>query len=75
MTPFYTNNFEINPLNGLVVPNDYLSLMNNQQFKNKLTYLMAVRKYGVHRSKELSLLIKKLLDEISNEIVRLRNEK
>lgn len=75
MTPFYTNNFEINPLNGLAVPNDYFSLMNNQQFKNKLTYLMSIRKYGVDKSRELSLLIKNLLNEISDEIIRLKNEK
>ena len=73
MTPFYTNNFEINPQNGIAVPNDYISLMNNQQFKNKLTYLMHIRKYGVSKSEELSLLIKNLLDEISTEVGRLKN--
>lgn len=75
MTPFYTNNFEINQQNGIAIPNDYVALMNNQQFKNKLTYLMGIRKYGVDRSKELSLLIKNLLNEISTEVERLRNEK
>jgi len=75
MTPFYTNNFEINQQNGIAIPNDYVALMNNQQFKNKLTYLMHIRKYGVDRSKELSLLIKNLLNEISTEVERLRNEK
>jgi len=75
MTPFYTNNFEINPQNGIAVPNDYITLMNNQQFKNKLTYLMSIRRYGVDRSEELSLLIKNLIDEISTEVGRLRNEK
>ncbi len=75
MTPFYTNNFEINLQNGIAVPNDYEALMNNQQFKNKLTYLMLIRKNGVDGSKELSLLIKNLLGEISTEVERLRIEK
>ena len=75
MTPFYTNNFEINQQNGIAVPNDYVELMNNQQFKNKLTYLMSIRKYGVDRSRELSLLIKNLLNDISTEVERLRSEK
>jgi hypothetical protein len=75
MTPFYTDNFEINPQNGIAVPNDYVALMKNQQFKNKLTYLMHIRKYGVGKSKELSLLIENLLSEISTEVERLRIEK
>ena len=75
MTPFYTNNFEINLQNGIAVPNDYVALMNNQQFKNKLTYLMYIRKYGVDNSRELNSLIKNLIDEISSEIERLRKGK
>lgn len=73
MTPFYTNNFEINQQNGIAVPNDYVELMNNQQFKNKLTYLIHIRRYGVDRSRELSLLIRNLTNQISIEIERLRD--
>ena len=75
MTPFFTNNFEINPQDKIAIPNDYVELMNNQQFKNKLTYLMHIRRYGVDTSRELSLLIKILTDQISDEIERLRDEK
>ncbi|MBC2839714.1 hypothetical protein [Robiginitalea sp. SC105] len=75
MTPFLTNNFEIDPSNGMAIPNDYTALINDQQFKNKLTYLMSIRRYGVNRSKELSILIKGLIAEISEEVERLRNGK
>ncbi len=34
---------------------------------------MHIRKYGVSKSEELSLLIKNLLDEISTEVGRLKN--
>ena len=75
MTPFYTNNFEIDLRNKTAIPNDYTKLMNNQQFKNKLTYLMYIRRYGVDRSTELSSLIKTLINDISTETNRLRNVK
>ena len=75
LTPFYTDNFEIDLDKRIAVPNDYLALMNNQQFKNKLTYLMHIRKYGIDKSSELSSLIKNLIGDISSEIERLRNEK
>ncbi len=73
MTPFYTDNFEIDIKQGVPIPNDYLILISDQQFKNKLTYLMFIRNYGIERSTELSLLIKNLINDITNEIVRLRN--
>ena len=72
MTPFYTDNFESDPKGFSAIPNDYLKLMNNQQFKNKLTYLMAIRNYGVRYSKQLSILIKDLINDITNEIDRLK---
>ena len=75
LTPFYTDNFEIDLDKRIAVPNDYLALMNNQQFKNKLTYLMHIRKYGIDKSSELSSLIKNLIGDISSEIERLRYEK
>lgn len=73
MTPFYTNNFEIDIRNGTAIPNDYIKLINDQQFKNKLTYLIHIRKYGVSKSSELSLLINNLITDISTEIDRLEN--
>lgn len=75
MTPFFTNNFEIDMQNRMAIPNDYLELMNSQQFKNKLTYLIGIRRYGVKQSKELGLLIKNLISDILTETDKLRNEK
>ena len=72
MTPFYTDNFESGTEGFTAIPNDYMKLMNDQQFKNKLTYLMAIRSYGVAYSKKLSILIKDLINDISKEIDRLK---
>ena len=72
MTPFYTDNFESGKEGFTAIPNDYMELMNDQQFKNKLTYLIAIRSYGIAYSKKLSILIKDLLNDISNEIDRLK---
>jgi hypothetical protein len=73
MTPFYTDNFESDSKEFTAIPNDYIKLMNDQQFKNKLTYLMGIRKYGVDRSTELNILIKNLINDVNKEIIRLRN--
>lgn len=73
MTPFYTDNFEIDLQNKTAIPNDYMKLMTNQQFKNKLTYLIYIRRYGVGKSSELSLLITNLIQDISTEIDKLRS--
>ncbi|PHS62790.1 MAG: hypothetical protein COB12_10250 [Flavobacterium sp.] len=75
MTPFFTNNFEIDIQNRMAIPNDHLELMSSQQFKNKLTYLIGIRRYGVKQSQELSLLIKNLISDILTETDKLRNEK
>jgi hypothetical protein len=75
MTPFFTDNFEFDLTNRTVIPNNYIELINNQQFKNKLTYLIFIRSYGVDYSKNLSLDIKKLINDISAEIYRLEPEK
>jgi hypothetical protein len=72
MTPFYTDNFESGTEGFTAIPNDYVELMNDQQFKNKLTYLIAIRSYGIAYSKKLSILIKDLINDISNEIDRLK---
>ncbi len=74
MTPFFTNNFELDIQNRMAIPNDYLELMNNQQFKNKLTYLIGIRSYGINRSTELRSLIKNLMNDISKEIEKLNNK-
>ena len=48
MTPFFTTNFEISLKDYYAIPNDYNLLMKNQEFKNKLTYLIFIRKYGTY---------------------------
>jgi len=73
MTPFFTNNFEIDK-KGLAIPNDYNKLINNQQFKNKLTYLLLIRRNGVRQSKNLTLLIEELINDVSIEIDKLRTK-
>ena len=73
MTPYFTNNFEIDIQNITAIPNNYIKLMDDQQFKNNLTFLIAVRKMGVSFSAQLSLLIENLINDISIEIDKLRN--
>lgn len=76
MTPFFVENFETDlQKTWTAVPNDYIKLMSNQQFKNKLTYLINIRKYGFRKSSKLSLLINKLIIDVSIEIDRLGNKK
>ena len=73
LTPYFTNNFEIDIQNITAIPNNYIKLMDDQQFKNNLTFLIAVRKMGVSFSAQLSLLIENLINDISIEIDKLRN--
>lgn len=74
MTPFFVENFETDTQTFKTIPNDYGKLMNNQQFKNKLTYLTTLRKYGVFLSKALSVHIEDLIHDITIEVDRLNQE-
>lgn len=74
MTPFFTENFEVDLKSRKAIPNDYNALLHDQLFKNKLTYLMSIRLYGIDKSQELSLLLEELINDITAEIERLQNE-
>ncbi len=74
MTPFFTDNFEISMKDYSAIPNNYNQLMKNQEFKNKLTYLTFIRKFGILLSNELRLLLENINMDISNEINRLETK-